>query len=162
MTFITDTLIYIFYTFCLYSSFLVHIEITTLFEYFSFKKCTRTNPSVRLQNGGLFIRVACNTFCASSSRELVSVLRVHRYLYPIVHVCVYVCVCKTLSRFTVWIHEIIPLWYRAIATNIRRYSQSRIVPFRRYERNNVAKFFLADIFLFVWKQPDKQVFSRRI
>lgn len=48
---------------------------------------------------GLFIRVACNTFCASSNRELVSVLRVHRYLYPIVYICV--CVCVYAERYRV-------------------------------------------------------------
>lgn len=51
------------------------------------KRCVPINSSVHLQDGGLFIRVACNT-CASSNRELVSAL--HRYLYPIVYVCVYI------------------------------------------------------------------------
>lgn len=119
----------------------LHIERSQIFHTFSSRK-RRTDASARGSDGFLFIRVACNTFCVSSDREIVFV---HVFYQASIFVC------KTPSRFIVRIHEIIPPWYRAIAANIQRYRllQSQIVSFRQYGRSNIAKFFLIVIF-FTW------------
>lgn len=85
-------------------------------------------------------------------------------------VSVYICpivrmpVCKTPSRFIVRIHEIIPPWYRAIAANIRRYRllqmQNRLVSFRQYGRNNIAKFFFVAAFFARFKTGGQKSFFK--